>query len=269
MVPRVTGTVRVSGAGATLAVELQGTGAPLLLVHGFPLDHAMWAYQLARLDGWWRVAPDLRGAGASEAPADAYSMAQYADDLDAVCEALGIPAAVWCGFSMGGYVLFELLRRQPDRVRALILCDTKAEADTPGGKRARDEQAALVEQHGPAGLVDRLVPKLLGATTRRGAPQVVEAVRAMVLRQPAAGVVGALRAMRDRPDSSAVLSGIAVPTLVLCGAEDEVSPPASTRGMAERIPDARYIEVPGAGHLAPLEQPEAVTEALRVFLRGL
>jgi pimeloyl-ACP methyl ester carboxylesterase len=91
----------------------------------------------------------------------------------------------------------------------------------------------------------------------------------MVLRQPAAGVVGALRAMRDRPDSSAVLSGIAVPTLVLCGAEDEVSPPASTRGMAERIPDARYVEVPGAGHLAPLEQPEAVTEALRVFLRGL
>lgn len=265
----MTGTVRVSGAGATLAVELHGGGAPVLFVHGFPLDNAMWAHQVAGLDGWWRIAPDLRGAGASEVPADEYSVARYADDLDAVCEALGVPAAVCCGFSMGGYVLFELLRRFPHRVRALILCDTKAEADSPEGKRTRDEQAVLVEHDGPAALIDRVVPKLLGATTRRGAPLVVAAVRAMVLRQPAVGVVGALRAMRDRPDFTALLGGIAVPTLVVCGAEDEVSTPASTRVMAERIPDARYVVVPGAGHLTPLEQPEAVTKALRDFLETL
>jgi pimeloyl-ACP methyl ester carboxylesterase len=265
----MTETLRVTGAGATLAVQVRGEGPPLLFVHGFPLDHAMWSQQLGALDGWRGIAPDLRGAGASDIPATDYSMARYAEDLRAVCDALDVAGAVCCGFSMGGYVLFEFLRRYGARVRGLVLCDTRPEPDTDEGRRARDENAALVERDGVGALADRVVPKLLGATTRAGRPELVETVRRMAVRQPAAGVIGALRAMRDRPDSTGLLGGITVPTLVVHGAEDELAPPAVARAMAARIPGARYVELEGAGHLAPLEQPEGVTRALQGFLGEL
>lgn len=266
MVRPVPGIVWVTGAGATLAVQVRGEGPPVLFVHGFPLDHAMWSHQLSALEGWRRIAPDLRGAGDSDVPPQDYSMGRYADDLRAACDALDVADAVCCGFSMGGYVLFEFLRRYRSRVRALVLCDTRPEADTAEGKRARDENAALVEHDGVGALADRVVPKLFGATTRAGRPELVELVREMARRQPAAGVIGALRAMGDRPDATVLLGGVTVPTLVLHGAEDEVAPPAVARAMAARIPGARYVELRGAGHLAPLEQPEGVTRALQEFL---
>lgn len=260
---------RIPVDGGTLAVEVQGEGPALLLVHGFPLDHAMWSNQLGEVSGWRSIAPDLRGAGASDVPADGYSMARYAEDLRRICAALDLQTLVCCGFSMGGYILFEFLRRYPQLVRALILCDTRAEADTPEGQHTRDEHAALVERDGLGALADVLLPKLLGATSRTLNPSLTERVRAIVLRQPIAGVVGALRAMRGRPDSMSGLSGIRVPTLVICGAEDTVTPPAQAKTMAQRIPGARYAEVEGAGHLAPLEQPDRVTAAVREFLAGL
>ncbi|HSD31281.1 MAG TPA: alpha/beta fold hydrolase [Gemmatimonadales bacterium] len=268
MVRPVTGIVRVTGSGATLAVQVRGEGPALLIVHGFPFDHAMWSHQLSALDGSRCIALDLRGAGDSDVPSGDYSMGRYAEDLRAVCDALDVASAVCCGFSMGGYVLFEFLRRHRSRVRGLVLCDTRPEADTVEGKQARDENAALVERDGVAALADRVVPKLLGATTRAGRPELVEQVRGMAVRQPAAGVIGALRAMRDRPDSTGLLGGITVPTLVVHGAEDEVVPPPIARAMAARIPGAHYVEVAGAGHLAPLEQPERVTRALQQFLGG-
>jgi 3-oxoadipate enol-lactonase len=269
MVLGVTDVVRVTGAGVSLAVLVHGDGPPVLFVHGFPFDHGMWTDQLAGLSGWRCIAPDLRGAGDSEAPADGYAMSAYAADLLAVCDALGVAPAVCCGFSMGGYVLFEFLRRYPERVRALILCNTKAEADRPEGRRTRDEQALLVERDGVEALAGRVLPRLLGPTTRERNRAIVERARAMVLRQPASGVVGALRAMRDRPDSTSTLGEITVPTLVVAGAEDVVAPPEVAREMAARIPKARFVEVEGAGHVAPVEQPERVTRALRAFLAEL
>ncbi len=196
-------------------------------------------------------------------------MARYADDLVMVLDAVGAGSAVCCGLSMGGYVLFELMRRHPERVRALVLCDTKAEADTPQGKQGRDELAALAEREGMGPVGERLLPKLLGRTTQSRDPELVETVRAMVLRSPVTGVAGALRAMRDRPDSTALLGEIRVPALVVGGAEDELTPPAVMEPMAGRILGARYVEVPSAGHMCPLEQPDAVNEVLRDFLKGL
>lgn len=196
-------------------------------------------------------------------------MARYADDLVTVLDAVGAERAVCCGHSMGGYVLFELLRRHPERVRALVLCDTKAEADTPQGRQGRDELAELAEREGMVPVAERLLPKLLGRTTRSRHLELVETVRAMVLRSPVKGVAGALRAMRDRPDSTPYLDEIRVPTLVVGGAEDELTPPDVMQPMARRIRGARYVEVPNAGHVCPLERPDAVNEVLRDFLAGL
>lgn len=242
------------------------TYPPILFVHGFPLDHEQWRPQLDRLSAWHCLAPDLRGFTGGAPPAGGYSMALYADDLVGVLEAAGIERAVWCGLSMGGYILFEVLRRHPERVLGVMLCDTKAEPDTPEGKAGRDEMVRVAEREGAAAIADRLLPKLLGPTTRAQRPQIVATVRAMAQRLEVAGIVGALRAMRDRPDSQPLLEQISVPTLVLGGSEDEISPAAGMRAMAQRIRGARYVEVPEAGHLAPLERPELVNGALEDFL---
>ena len=265
----MTSSVRIRTTGASLNVELRGEGPPLLWVHGFPLDHTQWERQLSGLPGWRAIAPDLRGAGASEAPEQGYSMARYADDLAAVLDAVQARQPVCCGFSMGGYVLFELWRRHAGRVRALILCDTKAEADTAAGKRGRNELIDLALRDGMEPVADRLLPKLLSETTQQRHPELVQQVRATMLHSPIAGVVGALQAMRDRADSSAMLEDITVPTLVVCGADDVLTPPDVMRPLAAAIAGARYVEVPSAGHLSPLERPDVVNDAIGGFLRGL
>jgi YbgC/YbaW family acyl-CoA thioester hydrolase len=269
--------LRVESGGATLAVEVRaaapGGGPPVLFVHGFPFDRTMWKHQLAALGGGrcQRVAVDLRGAGASSVPAspDEYDMARYADDLVAVLDAVGASRAVICGLSMGGYIAFELLRRHPERVRALVLCDTKAEADSAEGKRGRDEMAALAERDGAAAVAARLLPKLLAPATLAAQPEVVEHVRAMIERTPVAGIVGALRAMRDRRDATDLLPHIAVPTLVLGGEDDTIAPPRGMAAMAAAIPGAQYASIPAAAHLAPLEQPLATGRVLADFLHTL
>lgn len=272
-VPKGTELLRVAaGKGeATMPVEVRGEGDVILFVHGFPLDHTMWRHQVAGLTKWKRVAPDLRGLGAAAAPAggDAYSMGRYADDLVAVLDAVGTRRAVVCGLSMGGYIVFELLRRHPERIRALVLCDTKAEPDTAEGRKVRDEQASLAEREGVGAVVDRLLPKLLGKTTQKIQPELVPEVREMILRSSVPGFAGALRAMRDRPDSTPDLAGIRVPTLVLGGAEDEIIAPATMQGMAGAIPGGRFAAIPSAGHMAPLEQPLAVGRILGEFLDSL
>lgn len=260
---------QVSVDDVRLAVTVAGEGPALLLVHGFPHDRSLWRHQSDAIAGWTCIAPDLRGAGESDAPTRGYSMARYADDLVAVLDAVGAPQAVCCGLSMGGYVLFELWRRYPGRIRALILCDTKSEADAPEAKRGRDELIAVARDAGVGAVAERLLPKLLGRTSRAENPTLVEAVRAMLLRSPVAGIVGALEAMRDRPDSTPRLAEIAVPTLVVVGTEDELTPAAAVRPMAERIPEARYAEISGAGHLTPLERPGPFNSAVAEFLSRL
>ncbi len=238
----------------------------ILFVHGFPFDHEQWRPQVTGLSRWRCIAPDLRGFHGGAAPTGGYAMSVYADDLAGVLDRSGIDRAVWCGLSMGGYILFEVLRRHPERVRGVILCDTKAEPDTAEAKAGRDELIRVAQRDGAAAIAERLLPKVLGTTTRARRPEVVAMVRAMASRLKVAGLVGALQAIRERPDSGPQLENIGVPTLVLGGSEDEISPAAGMRVMAQRIGGAKYVEVPEAGHLAPLERPELVNEALEDFL---
>ena len=262
------GPRRVAARGVALAVDVQGDGVPLLFVHGFPLDRTMWREVIAALTRWRRIAPDLRGMGLSQAP-ESYSMAEYADDLAALLDVLDARQAVVCGLSMGGYVAFELFRRHAHRVRALILMNTRAEPDDSAGRHARDATVSLVEREGPSGLADVMVPQLLAPANLSAMPRVVQRVRAMITGTPAAGIVGALRAMRDRPDSRPTLAAINVPTMVVAGREDRLISPDASRALAAAIAGSRLIRIPHAGHLTPLEQPVAASRVIAEFLESL
>ncbi len=262
---------RLTVNGVSLAVDVRGAGEPaLLLIHGYAADRTMWQHQMNQLDTHLRLAPDLRGMGQSDAPDLGYSMTTYADDLAALLDALGIDTVVLCGCSLGGYIAFEFVRRFRDRVRGLILVDSRAEGDTPDGRRQRDTQAQQVRERGPAAVADALLPKLFADAVHGHHSAAAESVRRMILASPPAGIVGALAAMRDRPDSTPMLATLgSIPSLVIVGDGDRITPEAGARAMAEAIPGARIAVIADAGHMSPVEQPAAVTEAIRGFLQQL
>jgi len=193
-------------------------------------------------------------------------MAAYAADLIRLLDDQQIDQVVVCGLSMGGYIAFELLRQVPERVRAAILCNTKAAADTPEAKRGRDVMAAKAPNEGARAIAEELVPKLLARVTRERQPEIVREVAEMIARQPVSGIVGALRALRERPDSTALLGQIRIPVLVVAGEDDQITPAAGMQEMARAIPGAQFALIRDAGHLTPLEQPGVVTTALGDFL---
>lgn len=242
----------------------------ILLVHGFPFDHTMWRHQLPALT-WRAFAPDLPGAGASRglASPDEYSVTAYAASLITMLDSREVEHTVCCGLSMGGYIVFELLRRFPDRVRAAILCNTKAAPDTAEAKRGRDALAARAEKEGAGAVANDLVNRVLARVTRERRPDVVREVTEMIRRQPVAGIVGALRALRERPDSTPLLAKIRVPVLVVAGDDDQIAPAAGMEEMAGAIAGARFALIPDSGHLSPLEQPTAVNTAITTFLAEL
>jgi 3-oxoadipate enol-lactonase len=248
-----------------------GSGAPVLLVHAFPLSGAMWRPQIDALGDRFRlVAPDLMGFGSSSAPGDpgAYSMAAYAAHLEALLAHLSIPRAVVVGLSMGGYIAFELLRRGRAGTAGLVLADTRAEADTPEGAHKRSDQQRRVLGGDVAGLADDLVKALLSPRTLELRPDVAARARAL-MDGPPPGYVGALEALKRRPDSTADLAAIDVPTLVVVGEDDAVTPVDAARRLHDGIAGSRLAVLPGAGHLSSLEAPEAFTDVLGGFLQSL
>lgn len=243
--------------GIKIQYREKGTGDPLLLLHGFPLDGSMWDDQLEALSDRFRViAPDLRGCGGSES-SESTSMEQMADDAAALLEKLGIAKAIVCGFSMGGYVTFALLRRRPELVRGLILTNTKAEPDTEEGKAGRAAMAAAIRERGAVAAAEAMLPKLLSPAAPERQPTLAERLRRTMLAQPPQGLAAAAMAMAARPDATPQLGGIAVPTLVIGSDGDTIMPFAIAEAMAAAIPGAALRRVDGAGHAANVEQPAA------------
>lgn len=255
---------RVNGIG--MSWEERGDAVPLLFVHGFPHDHALWDAQVAALGERARcIAPDLRGFGGTEA-AGPFSMDQYADDLAALLDDRAVDRAVVCGLSMGGYIAFALWRRHRERVRALVLADTRAGADDEAGRAKRREMIALARDEGAAAVAERMMPGMIGKTTRERAPERVAAMRTMLERAPVEGIVGALEAMIARPDSTGTLATIDVPTLIVVGEEDALTPPPESRAMHERIAGSRLEVIAGAGHASAFERPSAFSHVLGDFI---
>lgn len=253
----------------TLAHEEAGAGLPVVLLHGFPHDRSLWVPQLGALVDRCRcIAPDLRGFGMSlvEPP---WTMDQYADDVVALLDRLQIERAVVGGLSMGGYVAFAIWRRHPHRVRALLLADTRAGADDDEARAKRRRQIEFVQSRGADALAAQLLPGMLGERTRNRHPDIVEVVHDMLARAPVAGIVGALEAMIARPDSTPTLPTISVPTLVLVGDEDQLTPVAEARRLHQGIAGSRLEVIAGAGHLSNLERPAAFNHVVSEFLARL
>ncbi len=255
--------------GIDLSWDDVGAGVPVVFLHGFPLDRTFWKPQLSALIEQARcIAPDLRGFGGST-PAAPYSMDQYADDVAALLDHLGIERAVIAGLSMGGYVAFALWRRHRDRVRALILTDTRATADAAEGLEKRRALLEVARREGAGAVATRQLPALLGATTQERNPDVGEWLHLMMAMQPVEGVAGAIEAMMARPDSTPDLATITVPTLIVVGEEDTLTPPADAAAMAGAIRGARLETLALAGHLAPAERPAAFNHIVAEFVASL
>jgi len=249
-----------------------GSGRTVILLHAFPLSADQWLPQLHRVPPGWRlIAPDVRGfrgvgQAYQEVGLEGATMASHAADVLALMNHLDLDTAVVGGLSMGGYITLAVAKAAARRLDGLVLADTRAVPDTEEGRAGRDAMIALVHEQGPAAVAEALLPKGIGETTRRDQPELEDAVRTMVGRNTAEAIASALRAMKLREDSTALLSGLQCPALVICGNEDALTPPAESEAMAAAIPDADLVLLPGAGHLSNLEAPMAFTDALTRFL---
>ncbi|MDA1048938.1 MAG: alpha/beta fold hydrolase [Planctomycetota bacterium] len=253
---------------AMLNVADVGSGPVLLLVHGFPLDHSMWRFQLEALSDSYRViAPDLRGFGASTGATETITMEQLADDMTELLDELGIVEPITlCGLSMGGYVAWQFWQRHASRLARLILCDTRAIADTEEAARGRLNMAERVLGEGTSIVAEAMLPKLFAETSVREQADTVEATRQVMRSTAPATVAGALRGMAQRSDMTSELPNIDIPTLVICGEHDVIATVDEMRLIADALPNASFFEVPGSGHMAPLEAPQTVNAAIRDFL---
>ena len=256
--------------GVQLHYTEQGSGRPVLLVHGFPLDSRMWEAQAPALASanWRVIAPDLRGFGRSQSDSP-FTLESLADELHRFAEAVGAIPFVLIGLSMGGYVSLAYAKKYLAGLRGLVLVDSKAEADTPEGKEARAKMIDLVRKDGSKAVAEQMMPKMLAKDAADQRPQTAQALRRIMEACPPKTIEHALAAMRDRPDRSGELSAISVPTLVIVGDSDAITPPAAAESMVNKIPGAQLVVIRGAGHMSPMEQPEQVNRAIRAFLDEL
>lgn len=251
-----------------LAYVERGSGPVVLLVHGFPLDHSMWAGQIEALSVRHRViAPDLRGFGQSEDQDEKTTMRQFADDLANLLDALDIFEPVnLCALSMGGYIAWQFWEHHRDRLKRLILCDTRAASDTPEGALGRLALAKTVLAEGALPVADSMLPKLFATQSLESGAAYVGATKEVMASTRPTTIAAALRGMAERPDMTAELPNIEFPALLICGEHDVITPVDEMRDVAKAMPNATFHVIYGAGHMSPLERPERVNHLILDFL---
>jgi pimeloyl-ACP methyl ester carboxylesterase len=271
--------MRVSVNGAAIGYDIVGAGEysprTLVLLHAFPLAREQWREQgevLSRAAGLRMIAPDLRGLGESAAPPDAMgpiTVEQMAADVFGLLDLLGIETCLFGGLSMGGYVAFAAARAYPERIRGLILADTRASPDTPQARANREATARLAETEGALAVLERDLHRLLCPLTLRERPDIVAFARALASVNTGAGLAAVARGLALRPDATALLPAISCPALVLAGEQDALTPVDDARALFARIPNAYLEVIPDAGHLSNLEQPDRFTNSVVRFLATL
>jgi 3-oxoadipate enol-lactonase len=258
---------RISSGDAEIVYEVLGNGPPAVLLHPFPLNHEFWIPATQALLPRYRlILPDLRGHGDSGIGDGAATMEKHASDLARVLDHADVGRAPFVGVSIGGYILFEFWQRFRGRVAALVLCNTKAQADTQDARTGRLKAAADVLERGTDPFFESMVPRVLGKTTRESRPDVVEGALRMMRKMSPEDVAQVQRGMAERQDSVAILQTINVPALLITGEEDILTGPPEAEVMRQHISGSVMKVIPRAGHFAAWEQPEQVGPLLRQFL---
>jgi pimeloyl-ACP methyl ester carboxylesterase len=261
---------RVRSGDTEIVYEVLGDGPPFVLLHPFPAHHGFWHPAIQALVPRYRVVfPDLRAHGDSEAGEGPATMEKHAADVARVCDDAGVGRAIFAGVSIGGYILFEFVRRYPERIAGLVLSCTRPQADTEEGRGGRLKTAEDVLERGTEWFVDLMIPKLLGKTLRESRPDRVREMREMMLKMSPQDIAQVQQGMAERPDSIPTLKTIAVPTLLLMGEEDPLAPPADGELMRHHIRNSRLMVIPRAGHYAVWEAPTEAGRILRQFVDDL
>ena len=262
--------MKTSINGISVNYRDEGRGIPVILIHAFPMNQAMWDDQVLALAPICRIITmDLRGFGASDIPLGPYWMALMASDVRGLMARLGIERAVLVGLSMGGYVAMSFYRNFSQAVSGLVLADTRAAADSAEGRERRFASAGKAERDGVESIVEEMLQVLLSQPTINTRRDVVTRVRAIALENQGEGLAAAQRGMADRPDSTEMLAGADCPALVIVGADDRLSPPEEARSWQERMPNSRLAIIPGAGHLSNIEQPDHFNRLIADFISML
>ena len=260
----------VRSGDAEIFYEVQGDGAPVVLLHPFPIHHGFWHYVSEILSPQYKlIMPDLRGMGVSTPGDGPATMEKHADDLKRVCDDARVGKCVFVGVSIGGYLLFEFWRRHRERAIGLAFCNTRANAETEDGKKSRYEAAQKIDERGTEQFIDGLLPRLIGETTRRNRPDLVEEARAMAMKATSKGLIANQLGMAERPDSMPTLASISVPTLLVGGTEDVGAPPPEIERMHAGVRGSKMRIIQNAGHYAAMERPQEFAEILREFLGGV
>lgn len=261
----------VSLGGITVGYDDEGEGAPLVLVHGHPFDRSMWRPQVERFSqsGWRVIVPDLRGYGETTVVPGKTPLATFARDIVALLDHLEVGRVVLGGLSMGGQIVMELHRLFPDRIRGLVLADTTPQAETQEGREQRNAMADRLLREGMEPYATEVLPKMVAPHNIDRQPAVAQHVLAMMLATSPEGAAAALRGRAERPDYVAMLERVAVPALVVVGADDEFTPVGDARLMADRLPQATLAVVDGAAHMPNLERQAAFDDVLQTFLDSL
>ncbi len=253
-------------------IEENGPAAalPVVFIHGFPFNSTMWKPQVEALKKTYRtIVYDVRGHGRSDAGDGQYTIELFADDLTTILDERRIGKAVVVGLSMGGYIALRFAERSPERLKGLVLCDTRSDADSNEAKIRRAAQMRAVKEHGTRAFAEEFVKAVLAPETFRDKPDIVKSVEGMIEHNPVAGIAGTLLALASRTDTTQSLPKLNVPVLIAVGEADAATPPGLAFAMHERIPGSEVVVIPHAGHLSTLENPDVFNPALKKFLAGL
>lgn len=262
--------MRVRSGDADIFYEIAGSGFPVFLLHPFTVSHEFWLPASAYLSGKYElILPDLRAHGRSQVGDGPATMAKHARDLMEIIQAQSISRAVFCGVSFSGYILMEFWRIYREHVAALVLCNTRATPDSEEGRNQRLRSIEESRERGPGDFLDRQIPNYIGESTRASRPDLVRRVRVMMNPMLAENIAAAQQGMASRPDSVATLKTIDVPTLLITGDEDTLTPVSDAELMRSHISGSRMEVVPKAGHFAVFEQSETVGRMIRQFLDSL
>lgn len=260
----------IQDVGIEYSIDGPRTGIPVVFIHGFPFDKSMWNPQIEALKRqYYLITYDIRGHGNSDVGDGQYTIELFVDDLIAILDHLKISHAVLVGLSMGGYISLRAVERHPDRIRGLVLCDTRSEADTNEGKIRRATQVKFLKRDGTRPFAEAFIAGLFYEKTLSDQPRVVESISSIIEKTSPLSIAGTLIALAGRTDTTSALYSIRVPTLILVGKHDTLTPVSASTAMREKIPGAVMHVLPQAAHLSNLENTGEFNTHLQDFLRKL